>query len=126
MQVYHRIRSYNLTEQLYAELWKKQNGCCAICKHKLKGITEKELVSENLAECAVDHCHDDKVHAGKAEKRKAVRGLLCKTCNSGLGMFHDNVEFLKSAILYLEKAKTQAGHANCTHCPSCQTPKTDS
>ena len=40
----------------------------------------------------MDHCH----------KTKKIRGLLCHTCNSGLGMFKDNIEYLKNAIKYLE------------------------
>jgi len=30
-----------------------------------------------------------------------VRGLLCHTCNAGLGMFKDNIELLHRAIMYL-------------------------
>lgn len=32
------------------------------------------------------------------------RGLLCLTCNTGLGMFKDDVNMLYLAIRYLEKA----------------------
>lgn len=33
-----------------------------------------------------------------------VRGLLCKNCNIGLGMFFDNIDFLESAVLYLKSS----------------------
>lgn len=32
---------------------------------------------------------------------KKVRGLLCQQCNTGLGMFKDNIKYLESAIDYL-------------------------
>jgi hypothetical protein len=31
-----------------------------------------------------------------------IRGLLCQQCNSGIGMFRDNVDFMKNAIAYIE------------------------
>jgi hypothetical protein len=34
---------------------------------------------------------------------KKVRELLCRFCNTGLGMFGDNVEVLQRAIAYLQK-----------------------
>lgn len=33
-----------------------------------------------------------------------LRGLLCRSCNIGLGCFHDNVGDLESAIVYLKEA----------------------
>lgn len=41
---------------------------------------------------AIDHCHD----TGK------VRGLLCMSCNIGLGAFKDVPELLFVAYLYLK------------------------
>ena len=34
-----------------------------------------------------------------------IRGLLCQQCNKGLGDFADSVEYLKSAVAYLQSKK---------------------
>jgi hypothetical protein len=60
-----------------------QKGLCRICKRPMK-------------KPCVDHCHDS----------KRVRGLLCVSCNSGLGFFYDSPELLREAIKYLERTKT--------------------
>lgn len=39
----------------------------------------------------LDHCHI----TGK------IRGFLCSNCNTGLGLFKDNINLLESAIKYL-------------------------
>lgn len=83
----HRIRSlkvkYNLTEEEYDALYKKQDYRCSICNIHENETTRKKLV--------VDHCHT----TGN------VRGLLCNNCNSGLGMFYDDVSLLIKAKKYL-------------------------
>jgi hypothetical protein len=33
-----------------------------------------------------------------------VRGLLCKKCNMGIGMFDEDAENINKAIRYLEKS----------------------
>lgn len=54
-------------------------GLCTIC-----GQEQKTL--------CVDHDH----MTGEA------RGLLCSNCNSGLGMFQDNIEIFERVIIYLK------------------------
>ena len=61
----------------------EQNNKCWICR--------KEFENDKCA--YVDHCH----------QTKKIRGLLCHSCNSGLGYFKDNIENLKQAIEYLSK-----------------------
>ncbi len=69
--------NYGISEEDYKRMIKQQGGACKIC------LRVKPL--------HVDHCH----HTGK------VRGLLCKKCNTGIGMLHDNVSLLLNAVAYL-------------------------
>ena len=60
-----------------------QDEKCAICK--------KEFTKETSM--CIDHCH----------QTNKIRGLLCRKCNFGLGLFEDNIENLLSAAEYLAK-----------------------
>lgn len=70
-------RKYGLDPDGYARLWMEQGGRCAIC------VTDKDLY--------VDHCHS----TGR------VRGLLCHTCNTGIGFMQDDAERLRRAAQYV-------------------------
>lgn len=76
-----RLREYGVTKEQFYDIFEKQGGKCAIC---LDSITDKD---------SMDHCHN---------KNKA-RGILCAYCNTALGQFEDNIDYLKSAIAYLQK-----------------------
>jgi len=80
-----QLALYGLTLEDYNLRLSKQNGVCAICG-KEEAISSKGVLS-------VDHDH----------KSGKVRGLLCDTCNRGLGHFFDNTEYLTNAILYLQQ-----------------------
>ena len=75
---------YGISLEEYEALLDSQDGVCAICKE----------TPRNNRFLGVDHDHD----TGR------VRGLLCTTCNVGLGALHDSVEILRSALAYLEGA----------------------
>lgn len=83
---------YGLTQEGFLSLWDSQGGCCAVCASQLSR-TEKRGVN-------VDHNHE----TGE------VRGLLCETCNTGLGLLKDSVDVLEAAITYL-KTKGSYGQA---------------
>lgn len=70
----------------------EQNGACAICK-----CPETHLRQGKLLPLAVDHDHSN----GKA------RGLLCHSCNIGIGALRDNPEILREAALYIERYREE-------------------
>jgi len=82
----HLKRYYGLESKQYDDLFLKQNGSCAIC-----GTHQKDI---KMA-LNVDHNHN----TGE------VRGLLCHSCNRGIGLLKDSKDILKNAIGYLEKCK---------------------
>ena len=76
-------KKYGISIQEYDELLASQNGCCKICGTD---------TPNGQGRFVIDHNH----------ATGEVRGLLCSTCNTGLGNFFDNPEFLKKAATYLE------------------------
>ncbi len=76
---------YGICIQDYDYLYNLQNGVCAICE---------EPPSKNRV-LAVDHDHSD----------SKVRGLLCSRCNKGIGLFQEDINIIKKALLYLDKYK---------------------
>jgi hypothetical protein len=79
-------KAYGISLEDYTEMLSEQDGCCAICRR------HHSLFRRKLS---VDHDH----------KTGAVRGLLCKDCNTSLGQFNDDVDTLLTAISYLNKYK---------------------
>ncbi len=79
------FRLHNITEEFYNELFEKQNGACAICKH-----------TQNYS-LNIDHDHN--CCSGKYSCGQCVRGLLCNLCNMFLGRIDDDVDEVKR---YLE------------------------
>ena len=78
----HTIMAHGISPEQHALLMTAQAGRCAIC-HKPPGKGR---------ELAIDHCH----------VKNHVRGLLCESCNNGLGRFKDNPDLLRAAADYLE------------------------
>ena len=82
-QVSWKMNKIKFTVQEFYDLLRQQDKCCAICKRRIRSISDLHL----------DHDH----------KTKKVRGLLCDTCNWGLGQFYDSTLLLKNAINYLKR-----------------------
>ena len=77
------IRRYGITLAERDQMILDQNGGCALCGKNLN----------ELSKINVDHDHD----TGK------IRGILCSSCNMGLGLLGDNLEALKKATDYLSR-----------------------
>jgi hypothetical protein len=83
----HLRRNYGITLDEYNRMLIAQGGCCGICgKRKGGGRGQSTRLH-------VDHDHA----TGKA------RGLLCGTCNRGIGQFNDNPRLVRAAVRYLER-----------------------
>lgn len=77
-------RKYGITLNEYGQRFLRQKGQCAIC----------QTVPSGGEPLAVDHDH----------ATGAVRGLLCRSCNVGLGFFRDQTVSLARAIVYLQES----------------------
>jgi hypothetical protein len=83
-------KNFGITIEDYNKLYEQQGGRCKGCKRTLaETVRGKRKTAKFLS---VDHCH----------KTGTVRGLLCTNCNTGLGMFEENPEFLRSMATYIE------------------------
>jgi len=83
-------RKYKMSAAEYDALHAEQGGLCAICRR-----AEKIENGGRRRRLCIDHDH------GSGE----VRGLLCGTCNSGLGQFYDDPERLEAAAAYIRRHK---------------------
>jgi|SRR5271154_335140 len=86
-------KKYGISWEQFEAMQKAQNGLCAICGNPPSTVNG---MSGKVYDLNVDHNHDT----------KAVRGLLCHSCNRGLGMFQDSRDVLRAALAYLEKHAT--------------------
>ena len=84
-------KRYNLSLEKYRSILARQGGVCAICGEQERAGWRR---------LSVDHDHET----------MKVRGLLCRRCNSSIGLLKDNPELLKRAIQYLESSEAKDGH----------------
>lgn len=69
---------HGLSLEDFQRMSENQENLCLICKE--------------FKPLCVDHDH----------KTGRIRGLICASCNKGLGHFRDNVEFMQRAIDYVK------------------------
>lgn len=83
LRAYDLKRNYGITQEEYDDLLTDQQSRCAICATPDPG---------GKGRFHVDHDHETDI----------VRGLLCHSCNTGLGLFADDPDRLRSALVYLD------------------------
>lgn len=76
---YELTHYYGISVKDYTQLVENQGDKCAICGTKPE------------AYLAIDHCH----------KTNRIRGLLCRKCNSAIGLFDDDPWRVEQALRYL-------------------------
>lgn len=85
------MSNYKLTPETLKEMLVVQNNSCAICSSPVE-----------FSSVQIDHDHA--CCPGKSTCGKCVRGLLCSSCNTGIGLLKDSSATLKAAIQYLESS----------------------
>lgn len=82
---------FGLSELQLAEMVAAQGSRCRICESDEPG---------GAGRWAIDHDHS--CCPGKKTCGQCIRGLLCTSCNMGLGQFRDDPEVLRRAADYIE------------------------
>lgn len=83
----HRKR---ISQTDYDAMLFAQGGVCAICGASPETLGRKFVV---------DHAH--------ANPDEPPRGILCNYCNTAIGLFSEDVEFMTHAIGYLQQHATK-------------------
>jgi len=83
LRAYNLLYRYGLTEAEYQKMAEGQEHCCKIC--------QRPAQLEQHGKLHVDHLKGTKV----------VRGLLCRACNTAIGLFQEKPSVLAAAIEYL-------------------------
>lgn len=76
---------YGLTVEQFDEMLLSQKGHCALC-------------AKPMSKPIIEHCH----------KTGIIRGLVHQQCNAMIGMAQDDPEVLRSAIVYLNRFRSDS------------------
>lgn len=83
-----RLKKYGITLEQYNEILERQEYKCAIC------LQPSNTMKKSMP---VDHNHI----TGK------IRGLLCSTCNTAIGLLKENPDLFIRAVSYLHRYTIQ-------------------
>ena len=86
------VKRYGVTPEQIEAMSQAQEHRCAICRQPF-GQDRKRHID-----------HDHTCCPGGGSCGSCIRGLLCASCNHGLGKFEDSVERLQAAINYLTRS----------------------
>lgn len=81
---YRAFYHYGLTPEDVESMYLQQKNLCKLCQTPLDRSRSRAT--------AIDHCHE----TGK------VRGILCTSCNTSLGVFRESIPLLERVIDYIK------------------------
>lgn len=92
----------------------------SISRERLIEILEPQVCSSpgcsRTERLSIDHdhacCNYDARSGHKVSCGKCVRGLLCSTCNTSLGLLQESPERIRGLLMYLEQTKPRAYNSN--------------
>jgi hypothetical protein len=90
----HLWSTFRLSIESYMEMLEAQGNRCAICRGtdpKGPGVASSFAVDHDRACCP-----------GHKSCGNCIRGLLCRSCNTGIGLLMDDTSVLRNAIAYLQ------------------------
>lgn len=94
---YSLMSKFGITPEQFDEMLDGQGGVCAICK---------EPPAPGGRPFHVDHDHDhDCCPSAVKTCGRCIRGVLCESCNFGLGQFKDSVDALLNAVQCLRSPR---------------------
>jgi hypothetical protein len=99
-QVKRNTRNYDITPEDYEKMLEEQGELCAICGRK-----ETATRNGKVKRLSIDHDH----------RTRRVRGLLCQSCNTAIGLFKDNLIIILHAARYIEQNITHPEQLLHTH-----------
>jgi len=94
---YKNATQKGLTVQQVTDALATQGGVCRVCGSDDPGKRGTWCIDHDHACCS-----------GQRACGECFRGLLCFSCNMGLGIFHDNADLLRVAAEYLEATSVQS------------------
>jgi hypothetical protein len=95
---YHIQKKYGINKEKFIALLNSQNGKCKICEVNLR-------LSGKIGGDKFNIDHDHTCCAANKSCGKCIRGILCGSCNMGLGSMKDNSNLLRLAANYLDSYK---------------------
>ena len=91
----HLLRRFGITLDEYNAMLIRQGGVCAVCGELPTSVRNRRKGKQRtfIARLVVDHDHATGM----------VRGLLCSSCNTGIGALKDEAVTVRAALDYLER-----------------------
>ena len=86
------FKEFGITVDEYNCMHDAQKGRCKLCGQPESSPGNSLWGNTGPRRLAVDHNHITNV----------IRGLLCSNCNRALGLFRDNCQLLRRAVIYIE------------------------